>query len=79
MDPPCVDDVQTRLEDLLERAKKLKPTGSLEPALPTSSFTGSSGLPASDASGKLHNAAVEIAARRLFQSNVVCLGLPKFA
>ena len=71
-DPISVDDTISRLLDLLKRARNLKASNAIDPALPASEFTGDLGLPPNDISRGSHSVSVEIGARRLFQGHVVC-------
>jgi hypothetical protein len=73
LDPPSVGDAASRLEALIQRARNIKQdsANSIDPPLPTSEFAGASGLPPSEISRKTHFSAVEIAAKRLFQQQVV--------
>jgi hypothetical protein len=78
-DPVSVDDTVSRLLDLLKRARDIKASNAIDPALPASEFTGDLGLPPTDVSKGSHSVSVEIAARRLFQGHVVCLSISMFA
>jgi hypothetical protein len=71
LDPPSVEDVQSRFGILLQRAKEIKPSSAIEPPLPASAFSGALGLPHNEISTKSHATAVEIAARRVFQKQAV--------
>jgi hypothetical protein len=71
-DPPSVEDTTSRLLDLLKRARDIKASNAIDPALLASEFTGDLGLPPTNISKGSHSVAVEIAARRLFQGHVVC-------
>lgn len=66
-DPPCVDATTSRLLDLLKRAREIKKSNGIDPALPASEFAGDFGLPQKHS----HSVSVEISARRLFQGHVV--------
>lgn len=70
-DPPCVDETTSRLLDLLKRAREIKKSNGIDPALPAAEFAGDLGLPQTDASKHSHSVSVEISARRLFQGHVV--------
>jgi hypothetical protein len=66
-----VEDVTLRLEALLGRARQLKQSDSIHPPLPASEFAGDLGLPPTDVSRRAHHPSVEIAAKRLLQSQLV--------
>jgi THO complex subunit 1 len=72
-DPPALQDVAERLEGLLERARGLKNSLTIDPALPAAEFEGERGLPLTDVSQKSHFAAVDVATKRIFQSRLVRL------
>lgn len=71
-DPPALQDVTEQLKALLERARGLRNSCTIDPALPAAEFEGDRGLPPSDVSQKAHFAAVDIATKRIFQSRIVC-------
>jgi hypothetical protein len=66
-----LEDVATRLNELLERARSLKPSGSIEPPLPVAGFIGEHGLPIQGATVKLHQLAVEVAVKQALQTQLV--------
>jgi THO complex subunit 1 len=66
-----VEDVTLRLDTLLKRARQLKQSDSIQPPLPASEFAGDLGLPPSDVSKRTHHSSVDIAAKRLLQSQLV--------
>ena len=60
---------QSRLLDLLERARQLKPSTDIEPPLPASEFSGVQGLPTPPNITRAHYfAAIEDAARHIYQA-----------
>lgn len=64
---PSLEDAVAKLNELLARARQIKPQTELEPPLPAADFTGEHGLPGRQPN---HNALVETAARRLFQATL---------
>lgn len=62
-----ISDAVTRLRDLLDRARQIKPTTNIIPPLPSSAFQGASGIPSLPGS-TTHPFAVEYAARQILQS-----------
>ena len=75
-DPPALQDVAERLEGLLERARGLKNSITIDPALPAAEFDGDRGLPPSAVSQRAHFAAVDVATKRIFQSRIVRFTYP---
>jgi THO complex subunit 1 len=75
-DPPALQDVAGRLEGMLERARGLKNSSTIDPTLPAAEFQGDRGLPPSAVSQKAHFAAVDVATKRIFQSRIVCFSFP---
>jgi hypothetical protein len=70
-----LEDVASRLQVLLKRARELKSSTSILPPLPPSEFAGAAGLPPSEASQKTHHLSVDIAAKRILQSQLVSIHL----
>jgi hypothetical protein len=68
-----VEDVASRFEALLERARLLKNSDSVLPSLPQAEFSGKLGLPPGDTLQRIHHTAVEIAAKKLLQSTLASL------
>jgi hypothetical protein len=75
-DPPVLQAVAERLESLLERARGLKKSPAIDPALPAAEFEGDRGLPLLGVPKDTHQLAVDLAARRIFQSCIVCFVFP---
>lgn len=72
---PQVEATVARLRDLLERARKIKKTTDLEPALPVSEFSGTQGLPSTSDNKLFQHAVIEVAARQIFHEYVVGLSI----
>jgi hypothetical protein len=70
---PLLEEVKQRLQELLEKARQLKSSPSIEPPLPVANFTGELGLPPRNVSSKLHQSTVEIAAKQALQAQLVCM------
>lgn len=72
-DIPSVESMSLRIRELLDRARAVKKTGTIDPPLPVSAFTDAGGpLPSVDPTHQqVHNAVVETAARRLTQDFLV--------
>jgi hypothetical protein len=70
-DPPGFLEASQRLQELLDRAEKIKPGSAIEPPLPASEFSGDNGLhiPTMDKDSQYN--LYELAARRLFQKYIV--------
>lgn len=67
---PALEAVSQRLDALMQRARHLKPVGTVEPPLPIADFSDENGIPL-DITGLpigAHNSVVETAARRLYQA-----------
>jgi hypothetical protein len=66
-----LEDVSNRLELLLEKARAIKSANPTDAFLPVAEFSGEDGMLPKDVGPKVHAAAVEVAARRIFQTIVV--------
>jgi len=66
-DVPGLVEAISRLRELLDRAREVKESRSINPPLPASEFIGASGL----VTGRSHFVAVELAARQIFEELVV--------
>jgi len=68
---PSVEETVGRLRELLDRARKVKKTTDIEPALSISEFSAQQGLPSRVEIKSSQYPIIEVAARQLFHEFVV--------